>query len=168
MKKSFTLVELLIVMTIICLLLGMILPVLNRVRDNAKRAKARDQAIQIASAWQGYLQEYRVLPADNGKGQPITEMETNVLNVLSKKGDTYNRLGVEFMEFTTNEYKTGFLDPWGTLYQVRLDNDGNYDGKVTVPHEATDLDRSAAVWSKGKDMRDSTAKERADDLKSWK
>jgi len=76
------------------------------------------------------------------------------------------------MEFTTNEVKWGFSDPWGTVYQVALDNGCNdtkkYDGKVSVPHQSVELDQSVGAWSKGADKKDSSDTFRLDDVKSWK
>ncbi|MDD4870365.1 MAG: type II secretion system protein [Kiritimatiellae bacterium] len=174
-KKSFTLVEMLVVLAIIAALLGMLLPVLGRVREHAKRAKARDAVNQLATAWQGYLTDYRMFPStgdDPANPVIIREMNTNMMNILAGRSYYNTRGSNEFMEFTTNEFVIGFLDPWGSLYQVRLDNgrlsdSTPYDGRVNVPQESAELNRSVAVWSRGPDRMDDAVNRKGDDIKSW-
>ncbi len=172
-SKAFTLVELLIVMVIIGILMGMFLPALSSARRKAKEIKAKDACTQLTIAWQSYLTEYRMFPSEmDNPAMPVNISEMNVNAVRILKGETYNSLGGhQFMEFTTNEVYRGFMDPWGELYQVALDNgpaggSGDavaYDGKVTTPQDG-ELTRSVAAWSKGQDKLTPSD----DDVKSWK
>ena len=175
-RKAFTLIELLIVLVIIGMLMGLLLPALRKARLRAKETKAKDAVTQLTIAWQSYLAEYRMFPSDNDNpSMPVPISEMNVTAVKILKGETYNNMGKhEFLEFTTNEVQNGFMDPWGTLYQVALDNGagndttGPYDGKVKVPHQGVALDRSVAAWSKGADKMSSSGDTLNDDVKSWK
>jgi len=171
-KKSFTLVEMLVVLAIIAILVALLLPILIKVKHQAKKEKARNAVTQIAAAWSSYLNDYRSFPTRDAYGVQIKEMTTNVMNILAGG----NENGIIFMEISTNDVVVGgWRDPWGTLYQVSLDNgpDGGrdsgvgYDGVVTVPHYPTVVKRSAVSWSKGVDMLDNSAKTQADDVKSW-
>jgi len=184
-KLSFTLMELLVVMAIISVLMGILLPVLSKVRDQAKREKARHSVVQVAAAWACYLGDYRHFPEANGSPVAISqsgcEMDTNAMSILAGKDGFYNDRGFIYMDFATNDLKAGgLIDPWGTRYQVSLDNglngDGGpakaYDGKVYVPHDTVgdppnSVPKSAVSWSKGIDKNDNTVLRRVDDVKSW-
>jgi prepilin-type N-terminal cleavage/methylation domain-containing protein len=174
-RRSFTLIELLMVIAIIAIMVGILLPVLARVKLQAKREKARHSVQQIAVAWTAYLSDYRHFPQDaSGQTVPVIEMDTNTMNILA--GKQYNPNGIQYFDFATNELRAaGMLDPWSTRYQVSLDNGRSggrsdaqaYDGTCMVPHTLAGVRRSAVSWSQGPDMRDDSTSTRLDDVKSW-
>src|SRR5438309_360989 len=59
-KRAFTLVELLVVIAIITILLAILLPVLGRAREQARRVRCASNLRQITLAWMMY--------ADNNQG----------------------------------------------------------------------------------------------------
>lgn len=59
MKNSFTLVELLVVIAIIAILAGMLLPVLNRSRESARRTQCISQVKQLTAAMLAYTGDWR-------------------------------------------------------------------------------------------------------------
>src|SRR5205809_4904335 len=59
-KRAFTLVELLVVIAIITVLLAILLPVLGRAREQARRVQCASNLRQITQAWLMY--------ADNNQG----------------------------------------------------------------------------------------------------
>src|SRR5258705_5510889 len=59
-KRAFTLVELLVVIAIITILLAILLPVLGRAREQARRVQCASNLRQITQAWLMY--------ADNNQG----------------------------------------------------------------------------------------------------
>jgi len=54
MKRAFTLVELLVVIGIIGLLIGILLPVLSKVRQSGYTARCANTLRQFGTAWQMY------------------------------------------------------------------------------------------------------------------
>ena len=67
-KKSaaFTLVELLVVISIIAILAGLSFPAVNGALDSAKKTHAKSNAVQIAAAVSAYDMEYGKLPTFTG------------------------------------------------------------------------------------------------------
>jgi prepilin-type N-terminal cleavage/methylation domain-containing protein/prepilin-type processing-associated H-X9-DG protein len=62
MRKAFTLIELLVVIAIIALLMGILMPALNRAREMGKRAGCMNNMRQVGIAMQMYANENRKLP----------------------------------------------------------------------------------------------------------
>jgi prepilin-type N-terminal cleavage/methylation domain-containing protein/prepilin-type processing-associated H-X9-DG protein len=56
-KRGFTLIELLVVIAIIALLMGILMPALNRVKEMGQRASCLNNLRQLALAWTMYADE---------------------------------------------------------------------------------------------------------------
>lgn len=71
MKKSngFTLIELLIVIAIIGILVGILLPALNKMQINAMRAECKTTITQLAQALKSYETDQGVYPPEEGTSE---------------------------------------------------------------------------------------------------
>ena len=146
-KKSaaFTLVELLVVISIIVILAGLSFPAVNGALDSAKKTHAKSNAVQIAVAVTAYEMEYGKLPTLTG-----TTVNRDFMDILTGT----NSRGIVFLEAPawkkgkggTND--KGYCDPWdsNTPYSIALDND-NYDNSINAGTNSQSLRKKVGVWN---------------------
>ena len=157
-KKSaaFTLVELLVVISIIAVLAGLLLPAVNGALESAKKTQAKSTAVQIAAAVTAYEMEYGKLPTNSaGFVNPA------FMNILTGADTANNSRGIVFLE--AQEWKKGkggtnnkgYCDPWSsnTPYSIALDAD--YDNKVTGGTNSQSLTKKVGVWNDPRTHSDS-------------
>jgi prepilin-type N-terminal cleavage/methylation domain-containing protein len=133
-RLAFTLIELLTVITIIAILMGLLFPAIQVVKDQANKAAARAAVMQIQSAVKNYYTEYGKYPvADYSTSTPPTDIRlgdkstanaqddnAELFNILRAKNtgkntdNTYNPRRISFYEGAPvkdpNAPKNGFLD----------------------------------------------------------
>ncbi len=154
-KKAFTLIELLIVIAILGILMSLLFPAVNSAIDSARKAQAKNDVTQIATAIVAYETEYGRLPVAT---ESASDVNSDLVNILTgATGNTNNPRKIAFLEVqAAKKGKSGtnssgdFLDPWGGRYKVIVDanNDNTISSAGTSPGAvASGLRKKVAVWN---------------------
>jgi prepilin-type N-terminal cleavage/methylation domain-containing protein len=138
-STAFTLVELLVVISIIAILAGLSFPAVSGAMDSAKKTHAKSNAVQIAAAVSAYDMEYGKLPT-NSAGL----VDSAFMNILTGSDTANNSRGIVFLEAQAwkkgkgGTNSDGYCDPWSSnsAYAIALDAGSadatNYDNQVSV------------------------------------
>jgi len=189
MRRGFTLVEMLVTLSIIIVLIAASIGSYSGITKAAEKARARDLAQQIAQALSSLYEnengQWPKLLASVGetgdvlndlRGYCLVSGETQYLSLQASGGKLvgYDRFGV--------------LDPWGTaiakrkgssttladvqdhLYHFAIDADGDGIIKgVQVGGSTLNIRATAVVWCGGKDGKIESYRKglRGDDIYSW-
>lgn len=144
--KGFTLIEILIVVAIIGILMALLFPAVGSAITAARKAQARNDAVQIANACRAYETEYGVGPWGTNS---FTEVKGSLLDALM--GTNARRIiFIEVPDAKSGKsgYKDGsFVDPWGGIYQIAYDP--NYGSSISNAgtNHSTKLRTMYAVWT---------------------
>ncbi|HYY14536.1 MAG TPA: prepilin-type cleavage/methylation domain-containing protein [Chthoniobacterales bacterium] len=172
--RAFTLIELIVVITMIIILVGLLFPAFRGVQDQAKRTQAKNDLTQIVTAVNAFYTEYGRYPTsattDTIYGPGGASSNAVILNEL-RAANTYtlNTRQIVFISppdvkdpnnprsgiasktttvngITVNQYD--FVDPWGTPYNVEID--GDYNNQITTnPYPDTDGSAGATPLRQG-------------------
>ena len=158
---AFTLVELLVVISILVVLGALAFPAISGVLERAKKTQAKNDLVQIVTAVRAYYTEYGRFPLEAGEqSHDVTFGESSyqdqLFNVLRANGsgrdapanDNLNPRRIPFLTAADAKDPTKpkggivpdsaaskrgmFVDPWGTPYLIRID--GNYDHALDNPY----------------------------------
>lgn len=150
--RAFTLIELLIVIAIIGILMSLLFPAVNSAIDAARKAQAKNDAVQIATAVTAFEAEYGRLPGTATDDQTVT-VAGDILRALTGQNTNDNPRGIVFLEVQAwKKGKSGtnasgeFRDPWNGAYQMRLDYGWNNE-LTSVGTNSQTIRKKVAVWN---------------------
>src|SRR6266851_9791333 len=92
-RQAFTLIELLVVIAIIGILIGLLVPAVQKVREAAARAQCQNNLKQVALAAHNYHDSYRRFPPANGDPPmfPVTSPWVVLVAPYLEQGAVANR-----------------------------------------------------------------------------
>lgn len=135
-KAGFTLIELLVVIAIIAILAGLGFAGMKGAMDSSKKAQARNDVHQLASAVKAFQLEYARLPITaTGSADNTNANNATVIAALTIS-NTNNPRGIVFFEPKQASKGKGGLDkgvykdPWGNPYTFMLDT--SYDNRIVA------------------------------------
>jgi len=171
---GFTLVELLVVISIIGLLVGLLAAGIPLAIEKGMTAKAKGETTAIVAAIKAYKQEYGRFPGNpsvtnrlfsaSNTNSPIKDL-MKVLggdSTVTLDGEIANPKGVRFFEGAKTD---GTMpDPWGGQYLVLVDS--SETGSVTYTNAGTRVDLKISVLAicYGKDGVADTATKTKNDI----
>jgi prepilin-type N-terminal cleavage/methylation domain-containing protein/prepilin-type processing-associated H-X9-DG protein len=113
-RDGFTLIELLVVIAIIAILIGLLLPAVQKVRESAARTKCQNNLKQIGLAMHMYHDNYGFWPASFSKNPPQLQNNwgwlASILPYVEQVG-LYNDLSSTSIPFGAEAYTTGITPP---------------------------------------------------------
>ena len=159
LDRGFTLVELIVVISVIAILMALLFPAFRGVQDQAKKTQAKNDLTQIVTAVSAFYTEYGKYPvadSDQGVEKTFTTSNRQVLDILQSlpgndpsptdpSANKYNPRKIVFLQppavkdDTAGQRRSGvspsdgnFYDPWATVYRIRIDSD--YNNQVANPY----------------------------------
>jgi prepilin-type N-terminal cleavage/methylation domain-containing protein len=187
--RGFTLVELLVVISIIVVLAALSFGAAQVAIKKGNTLKAKTDATALVSAIEQYYQEYSKMPSvGSGTEEILTQGEVGIklLEILlGKEDDTgtmQNPRKIPFLSVGVSKSKKkgglvysrnggqiiGLYDPWGIPFRIKFDDD--YDDEILDPTTPGGIIRNekVVVYSLGADMKlGKTTKGTNDDVKTW-
>jgi type II secretory pathway pseudopilin PulG len=150
-----------VVIAIIGVLMSLLFPAVQGALDAAKKAQAKNDVVQLATAIVAFDTEYGRLPDTNAAPAQL-DFSRDPYNALIASNDSLNPRKIIFIEvFPYKRGKGGlsngiFVDPWANPYYVAVD--ANYDNQVGVSTNGTattntTIMKKVGVWNNNTNSR---------------
>ena len=157
--SAFTLIEILVVMTLIAILVGIGVPAFTSVMESARKTQAKNEEQQIVAAVNAYYTDYGKYPLSAGTTVDTTYGSGGTSNGelfytlravaggIMNAADAANPRKIVFIQPPVSKDQTNprsgiktsdstWYDPWGSQYNIAID--GNYNNIDRAPNY-TDL-----------------------------
>lgn len=148
-KAGFTLIELLVVISIIALLVAILLPTLQRAKENAKRAACANQCKQIGVAVTAYATDYEnKMPFDKDPLHPYAVYRADKAEYRHKSGRlTAMKLACLCETGCINDPEVFYCPSNRTpLYKFESYNDPPPWGPETAPYQTFNREDGHNPW----------------------
>ncbi|MFT5129120.1 MAG: type II secretory pathway pseudopilin PulG [Rhodothermales bacterium] len=173
MRKRFTLLELLLVISVIAILAAMLFGAIAAVKRRAMNVESKAKITQLLLAINSYQTAYNTLPLAGtiASDRPLTPSEYNTLLRCLMADPARPELNPRREKFLQNQQEL-CRDAWAQDFIITMDYD--YDGQIADSaihgYDTGDLSTQIAIWSKGRDRADNpidTAHDNRDNVTSW-
>ena len=106
-RSGFTLIELLVVIAIISILVGLLLPAVQKVREAAARSKCQNNLHQLAIGFHNFHDQWGVFPFGRSRGDLASPSWAAVILPYIEQGTLWSRF--------TDPYIPGYPNPFGMI-----------------------------------------------------